>query len=313
MAGSNRSVALNTFLLGAVLALGVGGIVMLLRSSKPPEPEQSTGQPPLPPLSESDFSFGEFTFDESRLQGEWDDLRQAMDVMELAAAEEQLLESYYTANRQAAAGNLNLSQMAAAGELVALAVSSYLGARGPDAYQSLSWHVLGEFQAALGDARRLAAERDTSLEAVLRAAGPESRTLRERIGDFPAFGREMGLFDQDNNMVGSPALSAIVFRYRWFKFSETYAPLSQLTPYEQVVFLRWRIEHADGIPLTQRLAMVNEAAWVYAGQVELDAVRALVYHRAGEPDQAREHLARAAENNDDPRYAHWLVELEETP
>ena len=222
-----------------------------------------------------------------------------------------LLDIYYDANRQAAEGETSPSQLAALNELFTMAVGSYISAHGPRAYQLLGWHVYEEFQDTVGQVHERAQEAGVPFAEILNGPGAESRTLRQIVGHFIEFATKMGLSDENGALRYRPSLVAAVFRYRWFKFSETYPTLSLMTPYERTVFLRWRIEAAEGIPLPQRLAMINEAAEIYGPMIDLDALRALVHAREGDRATALELLRAAGERHpDDPRYARWITGLE---
>ena len=314
MSTENRRIVLNTFLLGLVAALGVGTVVWILSVDRSDPVDDS-----LPVFSEEAASedldlidFDSFQFDEERLQQEWAEAREHLDDIEIGLDEERLLETYHDANRQAAEGEASSSQLAALNELFTMAVGSYISAHGPRAYQLLSWHVYDEFEDAVTRVQERAGEGNTTVAEILNGSGAEARSLREVIGQYFEFATELGIIDNDGSLRYRSSLMAVVFRYRWFKFSETYPPLSLMTPYERTVFQRWRIEAAEGIPLLQRLAMIDEAANVYVPIVDLDALRALVYAREGDTTTALELLRAAAERHpDDLRYNGWISVLEE--
>ena len=318
MSEDRRRVALNTFLLGLCAALVVGTAVWFVSvgGDGPPDSRDVLDPASLSEVAANEalelIDFGNFRYDEDRLQEEWDEARTGLDEIEIGADESLLLDIYHDANRQAAEGDVSPSQLAALDELLTIAVEDYIEAHGPEAYQLLGWHVCHEFERAFFDLQERAREHNTGIAQLTDLPGAEGRTVRETVGQFIDFAIEMGIITSDGTLQNQASLLAVVFRYRWFKFNETYSPMSLMTPYERTVFMRWRIEAADGIPLPQRLAMINEAAEVYAGVVDLDALRASVHAREGNLATAVELLRAAAERNpDDPRYNAWASEVQE--
>lgn len=306
------NVALNTFLLGLGLALVGGfGYWVLSDPGSPDEPAEADATANFP-SGDPEFSFDDFRFDEQRLRAELVDDRNESGDIEIGPDEEYLINVYHDANWQAAAGNVTPSQLLAINEIVTLAANSYVGAHGPRAYRALSWYVFDEFSDALADARRAATDSGISLGATLDGSGAEARRRQETLGKFVEFARESGLFDENYEPLFSSNLISAIFRYRWFKFSDHALPTTVMTPYERAVFVRWRVEAAVGHPLAQRLGFINDFSDVYEPAVDLDAVRAFVYYKAGDSQTARELLANAAErNSDDPRYLQWAESLPE--
>jgi hypothetical protein len=176
----------------------------------------------------------------------------------------------------------------------------------------VGWRLVEAFHAALGEALARARERGVPAWEVLSDDDALAQSWRQRLGNFFTMARRAGLVDDQGQPSGDPALLTVLFRYRWFGFAEDYASPTLMTPYERVVLWRWRVEAAEGLPLPQRLALLEEIERAYDGPMTPDAVRGVLYYRAGDRERARGYLRRAAERYpDDARYRQLLGVLDE--
>jgi hypothetical protein len=299
---SGNAVAANSILILLLLG-GTAALLYFALFSGDPADDHT-------PVPRSSFLFPTFEFDVDRLAGEYDEQRLALPELEIGVLDEAIIEEFHDLNDQFASGELDPEELSALRDHMIVSVSEYISARGPLNYDNLGWYLHDRFQGAITDLLAMVASTGNPVLQVLRADTSESLRIRERVGHFLEFAMERGLADSSGQLIYDPSLLSVLFRYRWYSFAEAYANLSRLTPYEQSVFWRWRIEAAVGFSMTQRLAMVDEAEAIYLPDTDPDAIRGIIAYEAGELQRAHTFFLRAAQNSPEhPEYREWLDEV----
>lgn len=306
MGSSNSTRVRHTFLVGAAAAVVVGLVVLLVLRKEPGREAEVTEPEP------SAIALPRFEYDVEALEREWSAEREGLGPAELGEDEQRLIRVFRENNAQAAAAAGSDSQLAALSELVSIEINHYVSARGPDRFRQVGWHLADEFMAATAAIEGEAERSGESPQAILQRDAPESRSLRESVGNFYDFATESGLVHGQGAPQFDRSLLLAVFRFRWFSFAEAYPPLSLMGDAERIAFLRWRIEAAQGLPLAQRLASLETIEPAYDEIMDPDAVRAVLYYRAGDVEAAGRLLQRAQTRHpDDPRYEAMVREIAE--
>jgi len=281
-----------------------------------PQSDAASSEEPADNSSNDVPSFGPFELDLQRLETEWSAERESLGEFwrpgpdgghpVIGPAEQELMEQFFRINAQSLDPNINESQLAALSEHLTVSASAYIRRDGPRAWKALGWQLADEFLGALDDLAEAAEATGLPPVEVVQSPDDRGRQLRERLGNFLTMAQRTGLVDESGELRHDRALATVLFRFRWFGFAQDYASTSLLTPYERIVLWRWQIEEAEGLPVVQRVALVDNLEAVYAGTIHPDAVRGILYFEAGELARAASYFRRASRSvPDDPRYRSW--------
>lgn len=307
------SVVANTLFLLVATGLAVGLAVWLLHASS------DDGSAPAHlrggASSEDLLELPPFRFDVERLETEWSRERAEAPELELGEGERQLLESLYELNRRLARGALRTGEIQQLSDDFSGQVSDYIARHGVASYRQLGWTAVEAFQTSLRDALERADESGTRPTELVSGSGQGADwqiELARQLANFLTIAESSGLIDADGRLRYAPQLLTVLFRFRWFGFAQSYANTDLMTPYEQEVFWRWRIEAAENVPLAQRLAMIDQAAPIYTPQIDLDVIRGRVCLRAGDRRRARQYFQRAVDRHPgEPTYQRLGAALDE--
>jgi hypothetical protein len=298
------SVVANTLFLLVAVGLAVGLALWLADSTSDDgsAPADARGRP----SSEDLLELPPFRFDVERLASEWSAERAEAPELALAETERGLLERLYELNQRLARGTLQTGEIQQLSDDFSSQVSDYISRHGVAKYRQLGWTAIEAFQTSVRDALERARQSGTRPSELLGGSGQGAEwqvELAGHLANFLTIAESSGLIDVDGRLRYDAQLLTVLFRFRWFGFAQSYASADLMTPYEQEVFWRWRIEAAENVPLAQRLAMIDQAAPIYTPQIDLDVIRGRVCLRAGDRRRARQFFQRAVDRHpEEPFY-----------
>lgn len=159
------------------------------------------------------------------------------------------------------------------------------------------------------------AKGSVTLEQVVKDADFERHELyRQYCGNMLGELEKRGLVDAKGQWKDerSKALSTILQRYRWAHMVKLYAdPITQLSPTEQQIFVRWRVEDANAFDLNTRRKFVN-ALYHHIPNYPKGVPEAMLAYEAGDKKGAVEILSRYKNQApDNPTYVVMYKALED--
>jgi hypothetical protein len=185
----------------------------------------------------------------------------------------------------------------------------FVRTHGVDVFRAVSHVAWDRFAASLYALLR-AAETSGSVESLLgNPLDPIVHAHLEAGGDFVRQGLRSGALSDEGSLHVPPSLLRVIFRYGWLAQARDLLPMEALVPGDELkLFLRWRIEQAEGIDSATRLRWQDEYSAMFGPQGSRPNAywRAYLLHTSGHAEQAQVELRRLAE--DDPSYARWVSE-----
>lgn len=287
---AHNQTAARSFFLGLGLIL-VGGLAYwavtrpdddVVTDNLPNETVSPTEHTEVWELGPEGIALDPFVFDVQRLEDEWAEELESLPPLQMDSAEDELIETFFEINAQSADREVTEVQVRALNEALVVSVSQYITTHNPDAYKRLGWILVDEFNSAISSGLERIASGTTDFQSLLGDDGPTAQYFAERVGNFFDMALETGLISETGELQFDENLLTVLFRFRWFGFAEAFSTPRLMTPYERQVYWRWGIEAADGVPLSQRLAMIDQIEGVYETRIHPDFVRGVVCYKDGE-------------------------------
>ena len=152
---------------------------------------------------------------------------------------------------------------------------------------------------------RLEAIRRGQISAEKASSAPPEETFaayRNNCGNVLPVLLEQGLVTSEGEWTSEsgPAIFDVLNRYRWAHIIDDRRPaLKQLTPYEQEILMRWRIEDAEAFETSERWRFLEQAENLL-DDYDVNWAAGVLSVRDGNLAQARDYFDKAAANDEHP-------------
>jgi hypothetical protein len=135
--------------------------------------------------------------------------------------------------------------------------------------------------------------------------GPPAETFenyRQNCGNVLPILIEQGLITTEGEWTtdAGPAIFDVLNRYRWAHIiDDRRKAMTQLTPYEQEILMRWRIEDAEAFDMEERWRFLDQTRNLVPNY-EVNWAAGVLSLRESNLDQALEYFQKAADANEHP-------------